>query len=364
MRTNDHSPPEDADHESEFHNLAPSARAQRLFAASAAEHPAWELVARQLDPIIHAPCPPDVGASFAEVLTYLQSVGHGLRWEESRIHENTAQTQIKHDGCQPWTRLYARSLGVKRRIAFAVVSCIAMVIVGAWALQSRIHPPASNTNYSVAYVTRNAQRAAVTLSDGTHVQMNVGSTLRVPSEYGIRSRTVYLNGEAEFTVEHNRQRPFVVHSGTTIVRDLATRFVVRAYSESESTLIAVADGRVSVHSMQANVDSSVVVNGGESATVAQGGAIALASQSSLDNPFSWTAGKLTFVNVPIRDALAQVARWYDVNCELLDTKLLAKSLTYTFTDAALTDRQLTDLADVLGAYVVRHGRIITFIARK
>jgi hypothetical protein len=75
----------------------------------------------------------------------------------------------------------------------------------------------------------------IELADGTEVHLNASSTLRFPFIFPGKTREVYLEGEAYFTVAHNPARPFIVHTGTTSVIALGTAFNVNSYDNNTVT---------------------------------------------------------------------------------------------------------------------------------
>ncbi|RFM31334.1 FecR family protein [Chitinophaga silvisoli] len=75
----------------------------------------------------------------------------------------------------------------------------------------------------------------IELADGTEVHLNASSTLRFPFIFPGKTREVYLEGEAYFTVAHNPERPFIVHTGTTSVIALGTAFNVNSYDNNTVT---------------------------------------------------------------------------------------------------------------------------------
>ncbi|HXC26062.1 MAG TPA: FecR domain-containing protein, partial [Gemmatimonadaceae bacterium] len=99
------------------------------------------------------------------------------------------------------------------------------------------------------YTTGNAQRANITLPDGSTVALNVASRLEVPADYMTGDHTVHLVGEGLFTVVRHESTPFAVEAGTTTTRVLGTRFVVRHYPSDSATMVAVQDGKVAVRSV-------------------------------------------------------------------------------------------------------------------
>lgn len=96
---------------------------------------------------------------------------------------------------------------------------------------------------STAYSTGIGEQRYVTLKDGSTVELNARSRLRV--RFSDRERTVDLiEGQALFGIAKDPQRPFVVNSGTTRIRAVGTQFDV--YRRASGTTVTVLEGRVAV----------------------------------------------------------------------------------------------------------------------
>ena len=70
-------------------------------------------------------------------------------------------------------------------------------------------------------------RSDISLSDGTRVWLNAGSTLTFPQKFAGKSRKVILKGEAYFEVTKNPECPFIVSSDNLNVTVLGTEFNMR-----------------------------------------------------------------------------------------------------------------------------------------
>ncbi len=85
----------------------------------------------------------------------------------------------------------------------------------------------------------------LTLSDGTEVVLNGGSTLIYPVSFTGDYRQVLLSGEGFFDVTKNESVPFIVHSEKLSVKVLGTRFSIKAYKEDKHTTLTLESGKVS-----------------------------------------------------------------------------------------------------------------------
>ncbi len=203
------------------------------------------------------------------------------------------------------------------------------------------------------------ERARFRLSDGTEVLLGPGSTLRYPQTFGSRLREVTLEGEAYFTVDHEERRPFRVRAGNLIATDLGTEFLVRAYPEGGEDRVVVRSGSVAVRSIQARDSAGPgrVVRPGELGRVGVDG-VSRVERADTAAYFAWTTGTLVFDGTPLREALPQLSRWYDLDFRLADSTLGGIPLSGRL-DQTLTPARLDLLAGSVGLEKLQRGRIVT-----
>jgi transmembrane sensor len=93
------------------------------------------------------------------------------------------------------------------------------------------------------YATTFGEQRSITLNDGSVIDINSHSKIRV--RYSAQERDVdLLEGQALFHVAKNPTRPFLVSSATTQVRAVGTEFDV--YQKHSGTVVSVVEGRVAV----------------------------------------------------------------------------------------------------------------------
>lgn len=93
------------------------------------------------------------------------------------------------------------------------------------------------------YATGVRARRSISLPDGSTVLLDSRSRLRV--SFTETTRTVeLLQGQALFDVVKNPRQPFLVHVGSTVVRDIGTVFDVNRLGDG--TIVTVVEGRVAV----------------------------------------------------------------------------------------------------------------------
>ena len=82
----------------------------------------------------------------------------------------------------------------------------------------------SHETYTI-YATDIGGRKILSLSDGSKIELNTDTSLRIAKGSG--GRRVWLDkGEAYFEINHNAAWPFIVTAGTHRVTDLGTKFTM------------------------------------------------------------------------------------------------------------------------------------------
>jgi transmembrane sensor len=103
------------------------------------------------------------------------------------------------------------------------------------------------------YTTEVGQQRIVKLSDGSTVELNSRSTVRVRFSKGERDVDL-LEGQVLFHVAKDHTRPFIVASDGMLVRAVGTQFDV--YRKTEGTVVTVLEGRVAVTTASLNTVAS------------------------------------------------------------------------------------------------------------
>jgi len=213
------------------------------------------------------------------------------------------------------------------------------------------------------YSTRWGQRASLTLTDGSHVQLGPATTLSVTQHDPRTGVVVTVVGEARFTVRHHGQIPFTVQTERATTHVLGTTFSVREYPTDRSTRVLVTDGRVVVRAVQAvqPVGAQFVLASRMLGVVTDSGRIIVTPDVSVDAT-DWTTGHLVFDKTRVPDVLADVGRAYGVELRIGDSALATQSVSW---DVIPTTQSLAttldELAILLDARITRNGRIIIFV---
>ena len=158
------------------------------------------------------------------------------------------------------------------------------------------------------YRTQVGERRAISLEDGSTIELNTDSQVRV--HLGKAQRRLTLDrGQAMFAVAHDPSRPFVVTAGDTSVRAIGTRFEV--WREKDAVRVVLAEGKVQVTKTSPSGSKPappVILAAGARLDVTKA-AITAPVAVDVAAVTGWTQGRLTFKDTRLADAAAEVNRY-------------------------------------------------------
>ncbi len=234
-------------------------------------------------------------------------------------------------------------------LASLVLATMLLWFVGSWD-----QPVKSNL-----YQTGVGQQRSIQLQDGSGVALNTDSVVRV--EYNNERRKVVLeNGEATFSVVHQKARPFDVLAGGNIVRAIGTRFNV--FVNGGEIHISVLEGEVVVVHLESGTKSEILVPG-RSAQYKFGGPVRVVDDSSdIVRIEAWLEGKLIFNDWDLDRAITEHNRYADKKM-VLDAKNLAEAEISGVFNIGDTQSFTSALQEILPVTVVEQNNIIAIRSR-
>lgn len=210
-------------------------------------------------------------------------------------------------------------------------------------------------------VTQRGQQAVLDLADGSRVRLGPESSIRLPTNFGDNagSRDLTLEGAAFFSVTHDRAHPFRVRTRSGVAEDLGTEFVVTDYPETHGMRVIVASGAVAIRRPIApdNAPPLATLTKGMLARLDKAGTAVVRQDVDVAAYLAWTHGELAFDGMPLREAVPELSRWYDLDITLADTTIGERRVTASFADESATSA-LRRLALALNLRIQRHGRVV------
>lgn len=202
--------------------------------------------------------------------------------------------------------------------------------------------------------TRAGERRALTLADGSRVEMNGGTRLAF-ADAGERS-VVLERGEAVFDVVHDEAHPFVVRSGDMRMQDVGTVFDVVRVGHHLS--VQVAEGAVLFQPQ----DARIMLTAGAALSHVDGGSTRM-SGVAIDDVGGWRRQRLVFREAPVRLVAAALERSTGVRVTVAPD-LQEVPFTGSIRAAGPADRMMPRVAALIGARAVLDGGRWTLVQRE
>ena len=205
--------------------------------------------------------------------------------------------------------------------------------------------------FSQSYATMRGQRLAVSLPDGSSMQLDTATQLQV-TLYRQRREVRLAQGEALFQVQSKQGQPFDVLSGPLKVTVVGTQFSVRNTLKHDGSLrVAVQHGHVRVAGAGQDL---VDLRAGQGVSGDASGRLSAVASLAPASVAAWRNGRVTFDNVPLGAALDEFERYGDTGFVVRDAAVAQLRIGGSFS-LAQPDRFAAALPQLLPVQIVRNG---------
>lgn len=212
----------------------------------------------------------------------------------------------------------------------AVGAVLVAVIAGVWGY-TQFEKPADTR-----YATGLGERKTLQLADGSRLELNTVTTLRV--SHGSGHRTVWLDkGEAYFDIKHNAANPFTVYASGHRISDLGTKFSVR--NDANRLKVALVEGLARIDDVKgASKASSAILSPGDVAVAtATSLKVVKRPQQELRDQLGWRRGMLVFVHATLADVATEFNRYNETKIVIADPAVAQRRIGATFPSQDLED---------------------------
>jgi transmembrane sensor len=206
--------------------------------------------------------------------------------------------------------------------AFAAMAAIALVAFVYWPLTPAEAPTGTH------YATVTGERRSVTLEDGSLLTLDTQTVL--VERYSPHKRRVDLQqGQAQFEVQGNPNRPFIVHAQGGTVTAVGTRFQVRVTATGAT--VTLLKGEVHVATQSANEPKRTVsLLAGQSLHFDADGTLGDVQAANLKATEGWLEGKLYVDNWRLQNFVAELNRYSDTQFRIDDPALRKMRISGVF----------------------------------
>jgi transmembrane sensor len=188
----------------------------------------------------------------------------------------------------------------------------------------RMAPPP--VAYWDAYSTDYGELKTVQLMDGSLMQMNTNTQVRV-NRAATGREMILEKGEAWFDVRHNSSQPFLVHVGLASVNAIGTTFSV--WRKTDATAVTlVKEGRVKV--TQPSYDSKVLTDDQTAVAGPDGVEVADVDPKVMERMLSWKKGELAFEGQTLKEVVAAFNRFNREKLKIDDPSIAQRRIGGTY----------------------------------
>ncbi|PCE64456.1 FecR family protein [Sediminicola luteus] len=196
------------------------------------------------------------------------------------------------------------------------------------------------------------------LSDGSHVKLNAGTTLKYPIRFlKDHPRQVYLEGEAYFEVAHDPKHPFTVHVNDKEVRVLGTAFNVSNFAEDGTTNTVLVSGSVALSNTDATGPDTLLKPGQKGAWHHVDQALVVEAVD-IDLYTAWTKNQMILKKTAFGAIRKKLERKHNVTIENRYGLLDVQVYTVTFGDESIEEILEAFMEDIPFDYQRNENHII------
>ncbi len=228
-----------------------------------------------------------------------------------------------------------------RFVKLAAAAGVAMVFISSFYFL--LKKSAAKQQISIAAKTKpeHKQNRVIFLADGSSVILSGESKLKYPSTFeGLKTREVYLEGQAFFDIKHISSKPFIVHTGNLETKVLGTAFNIKAFPNEDNITVTVKRGRVSVNDQNKVLG---IITPNEQITYAKSKIKSSIQTVKNDNYLTWKQEDLLIDNLTISGAAKLLEDRYNVKIIIDNPEVELLRFTSTFSKNEPLDEVLSSI---------------------
>jgi transmembrane sensor len=170
----------------------------------------------------------------------------------------------------------------------------------------------------IVYTSEKGSVSTIYLEDGSSIWLSSASKITL-NKSSNGEMSAQLNGEAYFDMVPNPDRKFVVDLGYFKVKDIGTKFNVRAYDFENTVYTALVEGKVDFFQ---NGDKSILsMIPGDYVRYDKKTNHMAVSQQDPNIATSWKDGKFVFINKTLSEICLELENWYNVDISIKNKSL-------------------------------------------
>ncbi|MGJ7032148.1 FecR family protein [Niabella hirudinis] len=245
----------------------------------------------------------------------------------------------------------SRSLIARIPGRWMAAAAVFFILIAGGLFYVLMSPPRQSREAANVIATNKGSRTNLILPDGSKVWVNADSRLTYDHEFGAKTRSVYLSGEAYFEVAKDKAHPFIVHTQLMDVRAVGTAFNVRSYKDETNAQATLMEGVVEVAFRRKGTGKillkpmeKVIVRNEVPAAAREKDlpeiAVVKVNYDTIEAAAPetrWLRNRLVFSQERLETIVKSLERYYGCTIRVRDTVLLHRRLSGIFQDESLPE---------------------------
>jgi ferric-dicitrate binding protein FerR (iron transport regulator) len=198
----------------------------------------------------------------------------------------------------------------------------------------------------VEYFVPRGERKHIILSDGSEVWLNAGSLLIHEKEFLGNTRTLFLNGEANFNVTPNPEKPFIVKTEYMDVTALGTVFNVQSYPDASKSTATLEEGKVEIKAKQNDMHMVVILSPNEELVYDRIADEFITRKVDASKSVQWIQDFLIFQGNSFEEIVQELERKFRITVQYDPRKFKGRTFTLRFSPNENVNQIFDVLKDV------------------
>jgi ferric-dicitrate binding protein FerR (iron transport regulator) len=172
--------------------------------------------------------------------------------------------------------------------------------------------------HHIEYTSEKGAVSIIHLEDGSAVWLSSGSKIIISSK-STGEMSAMLNGEAYFDMVPNPKRNFILDLGYFKVKDIGTKFDIRAYHDEKAISASLVDGQID---FSRNGDGPMLsIVPGEYMQFDKQSSHMVVSKQDPSIATAWKEGKFVFIHKTLAEICHELESWYNVEIIIANKSL-------------------------------------------
>ncbi|KAA3440211.1 FecR family protein [Rufibacter hautae] len=199
------------------------------------------------------------------------------------------------------------------RVAASILLPLGLV----WFVASQYFQKESAVGKMMAVQTAPGEWKTIQLEDGSSVVMRPGSKVSYLVPFAQNRRDIALEGEAFFQVAKDKDRPFVVKSGSIYTQALGTSFNIRYQPKDTAISVALATGVVKISKGEEKEEATLAqLVPGQQLVFNRKDQKHAVDTFKAQEVLGWKDGVLYFKQASLEEVVDRIENWYGVQIDV------------------------------------------------